>query len=78
MDCVSDELWYGVSEKGFARFLQGWARAFADPVEVGVHRHAEGAVCVFGFVLGSAVYREYREPSTFHPVISSMMVKRRA
>ena len=50
-ECVPDELWYGVSEKGFARFLQGWARAFADPVEDGVYRHAEGAVCVFGFVL---------------------------
>ena len=49
---IPEELWYGVSEKCFARFLQGWARAFADPVEVGVHRHAEGAVCVFGFVLG--------------------------
>ena len=49
---TADELWYGVSEKCFARFLQGWARAFTDPVEVRVHRHAEGAVCVFGFVLG--------------------------
>ena len=26
---------------------------------------------------GSAVYSEYREPSTFHPVISFMMVERR-
>ena len=31
---LSDELWYGVPEKRFAWFLQGWARAFADPVEV--------------------------------------------
>ena len=49
---IPDELWYGVSEKRFTWFLQGWARAFADPVEVGVHRHAEGAVCVLGFVMG--------------------------
>ena len=27
---------------------------------------------------GFMVYREYREPSTFHPVISFMMVERRA
>ena len=27
---------------------------------------------------GSMVYSEYREPSTFHPVISFMMVERRA
>ena len=52
VECVPDELWYSVSEECVARFLQGWAWAFADPVEVRVHRHAEGAVCVFGFVLG--------------------------
>ena len=45
---VPDELWDGVSEECFAWFLQGWARAFADPVEVRVYCHAEGAVCIFG------------------------------
>ena len=52
VECVPDELWYSVSEERVAWFLQGWAWAFADLVEVRVHRHAEGAVCVFGFVLG--------------------------
>ena len=51
-ECVPDELWYGVPEEHFVWFLQGWARAFAYPVEVRVRCHAEGAVCVFGFVLG--------------------------
>ena len=30
----------------------------------------------FALVSGSSVYREYREPSTFQPVISFMMVDR--
>ena len=54
--------------------MQGWARAFADPVEVGVLRHAEGAVCVLAFSWGFMVYSEYREPSTFHSVMSFIMV----
>ena len=32
----------------------------------------------FALAWGSSVYREYREPSTFHPVMSFMMVDRLA
>ena len=49
---VPDELGYGMLEQGFSGFEEGWTWAVADPVEVRVNGHAEGAVRIFGFVAG--------------------------
>ena len=39
-------------EQGFSGFKEGWTWAVADPVEVRVYGHAEGAVRIFSFVSG--------------------------
>jgi hypothetical protein len=38
-------------EKCFSGIEEGWTCAVADPVKVRVYGHAEGTVCVFGFIL---------------------------
>ena len=47
---VPDELRYGMLEQGFSGFKEGWTWAVADPAEVRVDGHAEGAVRIFSFV----------------------------
>ena len=49
---VPDELRYGMLEQGFSGLEEGWTWAVADPVEVRVNGHAEGAVRIFRFVSG--------------------------
>ena len=49
---VPDELGYGMLVQGFSRFEEGWTWAVADPMEVRVNGHAEGAVSIFSFVSG--------------------------
>ena len=50
--CVPDELRYGMLEQNFSGFEEGWTWAVANPVEVRVYGHAEGAVRIFSFVSG--------------------------
>ena len=49
---VPDELRYGMLEQGFSEFEESWTWAVADPMEVRVDGHAEGAVRIFSFVSG--------------------------
>jgi hypothetical protein len=51
-DSDTDELVYGLSEECFSGFEVSWAWVVTDPVEIGVYGHAQGTVCVFGFVVG--------------------------
>ena len=41
-----------MSEEWFPGLQKGWTWAVADPVEIRICGHAEGAVCVFDFILG--------------------------
>ena len=49
---VPDELRYGMLEQGFSGLEEGWTWAVADPVEVRINGHTEGAVRIFSFVSG--------------------------
>ena len=66
--------WRSVSRGSF-RAGHGHSQIQCRSESVAIQR---GQCAFFALAWGSSVYREYREPSTFHPVMSFMMVDRLA